>query len=509
MTKLRRQFKPLEGRMASWAGFCGGSHTHAAAVLERLRQRGSLPEDLRGRLSALIEHIRELCDAAHLDRQGWSFEEGKALDASARSLHLEASGLIDELDTAFSLALEGKPEADRRYMALAGDRVRLLRAEERVLRRQMELVKKGSPLKVKEEFEALDKRFREFEADLRVVDASMRELSSSIGRDVERAAERLASVENDLGNKGFVKMTAEGVDLSGQFQEEVRDQGQVGTCSIFAAVGLLEAALAREDGETIDLSEMWVARLQAKKFLASSSDWYMCTSCSFCIYDSDDGSMGALSMFQEGGICREQTLPYVSSRMGSLEEDRTKPGIIDRYWRGIRNLSPTSAKAIVKEREALLYSLFLPDSDPRIQACRAEAAGLADRIKDMESVSFGGPTVADILESLDLGLPLAIGLDSTTERPSELISVGGSHALLVVGYDMGKRVFRIRNSWGTWDPNYVFYGGELSFDQARASSTDRARPIVDAIIFLSPKDRSRLCVETGGRLPGGLQLACD
>ena len=78
----------------------------------------------------------------------------------------------------------------------------------------------------------------------------------------------------------------------------------------------------------------------------------------------------------------------------------------------------------------------------------------APRLINAEPLDFD---IATICTELDAGHPVVVGLQVTEDwrdpngdvLPEPAGEVIGGHAVLLVGYDLGLRAFRVRNSWGT------------------------------------------------------------
>ncbi|MFC1565022.1 C1 family peptidase [candidate division KSB1 bacterium] len=79
----------------------------------------------------------------------------------------------------------------------------------------------------------------------------------------------------------------------------VKDQGNFGSCGIFAGVSVFEALIKKETGKTVDLSEQHVINY--------SPDWR----------SSGISSLDVLKFMKENGIVLEDALPYEAAKTDS------------------------------------------------------------------------------------------------------------------------------------------------------------------------------------------------
>ncbi len=196
----------------------------------------------------------------------------------------------------------------------------------------------------------------------------------------------------------------------------IKDQGNIGSCTAFAAVGMYEYFQKRAFNKYIDGSELFVY-----KTTRNILDW-----------DGDTGgylrtAMGSLALF---GIPPSSSYPYEVEKF-----DNEPPAFIYSYGQNF---------------QALTYY-------------RLDPLG-----------SSGNQALINIKEQLSIGIPSMMGFTCYTSLdhpktsksgkipfPSENESVLGGHAVMVVGYDddlviinpidkkRRKGALIIRNSWGT------------------------------------------------------------
>lgn len=76
----------------------------------------------------------------------------------------------------------------------------------------------------------------------------------------------------------------------------VKNQGDLGSCGVFAAVAVFKALIKKETGKTVDLSE--------QQIINGSTDWA----------PSGISSVNAMKYMKEHGLASEETLPYQDKR---------------------------------------------------------------------------------------------------------------------------------------------------------------------------------------------------
>ena len=190
------------------------------------------------------------------------------------------------------------------------------------------------------------------------------------------------------------------VDLR-QWCSPIEDQGELGSCTAQAVVGLVEYLQKRTKNEYLDGSRLFLYKVTRKLYnLKGDTGAYI------------RGTIKALKLF---GLCPENYWPY---NIGKYDED-----------------PPAFCYAFAQNYQALTY--FRLDNNDTHQL-----------LKDLKS-------------QLAQGLPCAFGFTvySSIYNP-EVIKTGnipfpqsgdkvvGGHAIMAVGYDEKKKRLLIRNSWG-------------------------------------------------------------
>jgi len=191
------------------------------------------------------------------------------------------------------------------------------------------------------------------------------------------------------------------VDLR-QYCSPIEDQGNLGSCTAQAVVGLVEYFEGRALGEYLDASRRFLYKVTRKLYH----------------FQGDTGAYvrGTLKALRIFGVCPEEYWPYDISK---YDEE-----------------PPAFCYAFAQAYQAVKYYRVW-DSDP---------AKLLDQLK----------------ASLANGLPFAFGFsvyssiwDPTVQKtgdipfPKQGDKLDGGHAVMAVGYNDGPGRFLIRNSWGT------------------------------------------------------------
>lgn len=187
-----------------------------------------------------------------------------------------------------------------------------------------------------------------------------------------------------------------------EFCSPVEDQGQIGSCTANAVIGLVEYFERRSKGEFLDASRRFLYKVTRKLYrLEGDSGAYI------------RGTTRALHLF---GTCPEEFWPYDEAKYDD------EP--------------PAFCYAFAQSYQAIKYYRIW-DSNPQ---------NLLTQLKS----------------SLAKGLPFAFGFtvyssiwnpsvratgDIPFPQPGE--RVDGGHAIMAVGYDDSRHRFLIRNSWGT------------------------------------------------------------
>ncbi len=191
---------------------------------------------------------------------------------------------------------------------------------------------------------------------------------------------------------------------------DIKDQGQCGTCTTFAAVGVLEGIYKNQTGKNIDLSEQEVA--------SCSNIYSVCTRGAYL----DD----VAGWIKNNGLITEEVFPYTSGTTGlipacaSLSGANIQPSQLSAY----RVSNASDLKQLLWElKRPLLTAFYVPNDFFYYQS------GVYKHVS-------GG--------------------------------IVGGHAVVVVGYDDVDQSFLIRNSWSSdWGENGYF---RISYDEVSPNS---------------------------------------
>jgi len=208
-----------------------------------------------------------------------------------------------------------------------------------------------------------------------------------------------------LKTKGFA-------DLS-QFCTSVKDQGVLGSCTAFASVGAMEFLQKRFGENKAD-------DIYSERFT------YYATRVNVLNWTPDDSGAyvrDAVKSLVKYGTCLEKSFPYNG-------DCKTAPG------------QPAYAEA--SKYQALSYAKFEDGNSP------VERSQLINVLK----------------ANLDAGLPIIGGFICYSNIwsavkgviPKSNGQIIGGHAILLVGYDDSKQLFKFKNSWGKgWGDNGYGY----------------------------------------------------
>jgi len=205
------------------------------------------------------------------------------------------------------------------------------------------------------------------------------------------------------------------IDWSPYFTK-VKDQGNEGTCVGFATTAAREFWYIKKSftdltkrkifqkhfGFVIDLSERFVYEEAKKRDFWAGEDY------------EGTSIRAAMKTLRALGVCREEFWPYTPRRKGRPGRNYlvdAKSYIISKYWRV--NFNVSSLKCALRNGP-IVIGINVPGS--------LFVVGSSGIVKESEEASFGG------------------------------------HAMVLVGYDDSRKMFKVRNSWGqNWGDNGYCY----------------------------------------------------
>lgn len=180
-----------------------------------------------------------------------------------------------------------------------------------------------------------------------------------------------------------------------EFFTKVKDQGQIGACTVFAISSIYEYIIKRNTDEEADLSESFVyynvRHLEGKE-----------------LEDTGSSYQDVIASIGEQGICTEALHPYTRSLNDTPSDEAYLDGEQRRITKALNvNITENDIKSAIQEGYPVAISLKIFDSFNA-------TSGFVKRPTD------------DEIESADFGY----------------------HAMVVVGYSDDTKFFLVRNSWG-------------------------------------------------------------
>lgn len=200
------------------------------------------------------------------------------------------------------------------------------------------------------------------------------------------------------------------VDLSAKCSA-VEDQGELGSCTGNAIVGAMEYLENLNNEKFVDLSRLFV--YYNERYIEGT-------------VKSDSGAeiRDGIKSVAQWGVCTEALCPYVISKFRSRP---TAAAFHDAYARRSVTYSRVS-------QTVLALTQCLASGFPVVVGIQVYASFESDAVAKSGKVPMPAPK-------------------------EQLL---GGHAVLVVGYDLNTKLFKVRNSWGdAWGDHGYFY---LPFD---------------------------------------------
>lgn len=206
-----------------------------------------------------------------------------------------------------------------------------------------------------------------------------------------------ADIQEEIFEEDYKPMTniSANVDLSKSFTP-IKDQGDMGACSAFAAVSIFEYILKKNRQPDVDLSEQFV---------------YYCARKSEGVESLDAGSSlySVMNSMAQDGVCLEKLFPY---NPANIDAEPSQEAVEDASTRKVKTV-----------------------------------LNVKRDVNDIRSAICEGYPVAISLKLYDSFNPVKGFIPMPGE---EEISAGtsGNHAMVIVGYDNENQFFKVRNSWG-------------------------------------------------------------
>lgn len=286
-----------------------------------------------------------------------------------------------------------------------------------------------------------------------------------------------------------------GADLSDQFPTGCRAQGKTSSCHSFAAISLLEAAIKRRGGGTVELSD---ADLFVRSGLMQKLRIYEVRGEEFQFVPKEIGDpYFNLKVALSSGVAYQATAPWgnfvkaydefranqdrVCGRIGKEQPDKKgRLKAVEDYCKGLSGDTAANERALLGSSEKL--------EKDRAEV-RAKLAGLTAERRERAPGGFEDSSITDVLDKgicrekgrkqtellvdlLRAGRPalISFSLDNLPGWDNDLNTVSdGLHCAVVYAYQTegegakARRVFKLRNSWGMRS-RLLFFSEPNTFD---------------------------------------------
>lgn len=224
------------------------------------------------------------------------------------------------------------------------------------------------------------------------------------------------------------------VDLESRFTP-VENQGSLGSCTAQAVVGVAEYMTNLSKKTYTDLSRLFLYKV-TRNLMGKTGD-------------TGASIRACMHALRTLGTCPEGFYPY------NIEDFDEEPPIL--------------AYALAQNYKAVTYYRLGDTGDDLVQAVK-------------ELISQGTPVVC--------GVKVFTGYfkdSGNVYYPDDLSSTSsGWHAIILMGYDEAKKMFKFRNSWGTdWGKNGY---GWLSYDYIKNTATSADFWALNNINFIDIND---------------------
>lgn len=213
------------------------------------------------------------------------------------------------------------------------------------------------------------------------------------------------------------------IDLS-PIMTSIKQQGERGSCSFFTLTGIAEAAIKKDLGLEANLSEEYMN--YAIKTLGTDDD------------AKDEGSFihTNIKLIQKTGLFLESDFPYQPSWF--------EPGTPCEKFANDQESAPPLCIAHIRPNKNTLPKMTIKDSIDFIQLPKKTNVIIEFLATEQRPVSIA-------VDLNDKGWPDTGDVTFTKEMEDECEkdeSVCSAHAFVLTGYDMDKKVFFFKNSWG-------------------------------------------------------------
>lgn len=228
------------------------------------------------------------------------------------------------------------------------------------------------------------------------------------------------------------------IDLR-NLQSSVKSQGQRGACTYFVIASLIESLIKKASNREFDVSEEYIA-------------WAAKVKKGMRLFEEDSSVAVNAATIQEFGFMLEDDLPYQPSwfDVGFPCEGQKKHSKIDPICFSHRGPSEKASRRIIDGKNFVFEAVGSSSFDLVRTLARLHtpvtASILGHRLMWPRSVQTGELTLTPEMK------------EDCQKTPKNC----DGHVVLVVGYDLNKRIFTFKNSWGKdWGANGY---GTIPFD---------------------------------------------
>lgn len=231
----------------------------------------------------------------------------------------------------------------------------------------------------------------------------------------------------------------------------VEDQGQVGSCTANAVVGAMEYQVRKDGKPAVDLSRMFVY-FNARRMSGHETQ------------DSGTKISQGMAAFLAFGAPTETDWPYDPTLLDRIPEDTVYKKALD----------------------------YVPTEYARVDGFDNVKASLARGYPVVFAASLPEKFWSDVRATGRAPAPTKAELDA-------VFNDYGSHAMLLVGYDLNQEEFLVRNSWGQdWGEKGYFRIGMDTLTAATAPHTTWILGKLDATDFTIHRPKPEVKPESGG-----------
>lgn len=228
------------------------------------------------------------------------------------------------------------------------------------------------------------------------------------------------------------------------FQTSIKNQGGRGSCTFFATSALIESLVKQEQNQEINISEeyfTWITK--AKK------GYFPKTEGSNALHNAD--------AFESFGFMLEADLPFQPTFFA--------PGMPCAQYDQNDEKTPNFCYAHNGPSKELLKKALSPAAF-ELQTVKANSVEMVKSLAESRhGIVIGVPVHPKGWDKGEVSMTPEM-MKECTDKPGYC----GGHAVFVTGYDLDKKVFTFKNSWG---PDWGFSGfGKISFDYIDQSNRD-------------------------------------